>query len=140
MLILGSDTQSRFFVQCAVTWINDFVVLILIFGDLIRKVQKRKLRASSLQGQSSEKKIQEAIQQYAQEAGSSDCASRGETNFVDYMSSVVKSFTQREDGELVESTNTPELTSSVGDQANGEDEEVTIHPFGANNHTDKEDI
>lgn len=125
MLILGSDTQSRFFVQCAVTWINNFVVLILIFGDLMRKVQRRKRRGKGEHRQSSEQKIEKAIQKYAQEASSrgSDCENR-DRNFVDYMSSVVQSFAHGADGEVAEPASSGELQRSLGSPACGGEEET----------------
>ena len=38
LVILGSDSQSSFFVRCVVIWMNDLVVLLLIFGNLMRSM------------------------------------------------------------------------------------------------------
>ncbi|CAB9526188.1 acid type B receptor subunit 2 [Seminavis robusta] len=38
LLIMGSEPQASFFVKSVAIWINDFVVVILIFGNLIFRV------------------------------------------------------------------------------------------------------
>jgi len=38
LIILGADPETSFFVRSAVIWINDFMVIVLIFGNLIYQV------------------------------------------------------------------------------------------------------
>ena len=38
LIILGTDSATSFFVRCVVIWMNDFAVVLLIFGNLIYSV------------------------------------------------------------------------------------------------------
>lgn len=65
IFIVGSAPESSFFVRSVVIFMNDFVVLCAIFGDLIYQVYT--LGNKNVR-QSSQQCIQSAIHQYAQEA------------------------------------------------------------------------
>jgi 7 transmembrane sweet-taste receptor of 3 GCPR len=61
----GQDTKASFFVRSAAIWINDCVVIMLIFGNLLLKVYQNDADQSTKQRNSSHVKIKKDIQAYA---------------------------------------------------------------------------
>lgn len=69
LVILGSEPQSSFFLRSVVIWLNDFVIVVVIFGRLIYNIytwDKFQMRSSrALNRVSSHQVLQQDLREYA---------------------------------------------------------------------------
>ena len=68
LIIVGQDPVSSFFVRSVIIWMNDFVVVTLIFGNLIYSVHFDKDRKAV--------GIREAVGLHVHNQSSADCLKR----------------------------------------------------------------
>lgn len=76
LVIVGSDPDSSYFVRCAIVWMNDLVVVLMIFGNLIWSVyQDKEINIG--------KAIKQASQQMSQVSQGSLSRVKTSTEFAD---------------------------------------------------------